>query len=58
MSIKKTKIHLIQSKNDDDLYIVDRLENRIEPQCGKVLKPHEVQKWIHTRDTTVTVKRA
>ena len=56
--MKKTKIHLIQSINSDDLYIVDRLENRIEPTCGDVLTPKQVRQWINSRDVTVTVKRA
>lgn len=56
--MKPKQINLIQADNYDDLYIVDSLVNRIEPQVGKVLKPKDVQSYIALRDTKVTIKRS
>ena len=56
--MKPKQINLIQADNDDDLYIVDSLVNRIEPQAGAVLKPSQVKELINLRDTKVTIKRS
>ncbi len=56
--MKTKQITLIQADNDDDLYIVDSLVNRIEPQVGKVLARADVKPYIDTRDTKVIIKRA
>ncbi len=56
--MKNKQITLIQADNDDDLYIVDSLVNRIEPQVGKVLRPTDVKPYIQMRDTKVIIKRA
>lgn len=54
----KTKfITLQQCENDDDLYIVDKLVNCIEPKLGSVLKPHEVKHLCTLRDHKVTLNR-
>jgi len=56
--MKPKQITLIQANNDDNLYIVDSLVNRIEPQVGAVLKPADVKPYIQMRDTKVVIKRA
>lgn len=56
--MKAKTIVLMQSANDDDLYIVEQLVNRLEPQVGKVLRKADVQPLIVLRDTKVTIKRA
>ena len=56
--MKPKQITLIQADNDDDLYIVDSLVNRIAPQVGKVLRPTDVREYLALRDTKVTIKRA
>lgn len=56
--MKTKQITLQQCDNDDDLYIVDQLVNRIEPTAGAVLKPAEVKSLIAQRDTKVVIKRA
>ena len=56
--MKPKQITLIQADNDDDLYIVDSLVNRIEPQVGKVLRPTAVKEYLALLDTKVTIRRA
>lgn len=54
------KIHLQQSQNDDNLYIVDTLTNTIEPIAGSVLTHKVVEELIATtrrKGGSVTIKR-
>lgn len=56
--MKNKAIVLQQADNDDDLYIVDRLVNCIEPMAGSVLTPVKVSQLISRRDLKVTIHRA
>jgi len=51
-------ITLQQAKNQDDLYIVDRLINCIEPQVGSVLSTQEARLLIARSNTKVTINKA
>ncbi len=51
------KIYLQQCDNDEDLYIVDRLIDRITPKAGSILTENEVDRYVHDRHITVTIKR-
>lgn len=56
--MKPKQITLVQANNDDDLYIVESLVNRIVPQVGMVLKPTEVKEFVDLHDTKVIINRA
>lgn len=44
----KKSIYLQQCENDDNLYIVDRLVNTLDPEAGSVLKRPEIQELINS----------
>jgi hypothetical protein len=54
----KSKIHLVQSISNSEMYIVDRLEGRIEPQVGSLVDKKEVERLIRLTNVTVTIKRS
>ncbi len=51
------QITFVQASNDDKLYIVDSLVNRIGPQVGTVLNADRVHEYVTLRDTKVIIKR-
>lgn len=51
------KIFLQQWGGKDNLYIVDRLVDRITPKVGSVLTEDEVAGFVRDRHVTVTIKR-
>lgn len=56
--MKLRQITLQQCDNDDDLYIVAKLVDCIEPKAGSVLKPREVEALIAKHNLKVTILRA
>ena len=55
----KTKIIMLQQcSTDDDLYLVDKLVNTVEPRVGSFLTEKQVRVYTQVRDTKVTIKRA
>ena len=52
------RITLQQHAKDDELYIVDKLVNCVEPLAGTVLTYREVDQLLRRHHLTVTIKRA